>query len=251
VIRAPKGPPVIEIPFASWVANAAVGLTGLHGDVTRQAKVADCSRQTIDDHAHKVQAAVVDPHDGGPARATLIAQIHRLRLGDAQLWDWLAQAIEFPDDKEHESSVTAAAMGLSLNQVLVLLALIPGRLACPGRSTPHRRVKRHSEGVIARGVRPTRPGAIRGEIPPLRPFDVARPGRAEVGEGYDFFERLATVPARGAWRRGTALYAATLLRRAPARRRDEPRAVRPSHRDGPRGRDRHSTAAAVVRSSLS
>jgi hypothetical protein len=132
---------VLKIPFASWIANAAVGLTGLYGDVTRQAKVADCSRQTIYDHAHKVQAAVVDAHDGGPTRATLIAQIHQLRLENAQLWDWLAQTIEFPADKQHEFTVTAAAMGLSLNQVLVLLALILGKPACPGRSTMHRWIK--------------------------------------------------------------------------------------------------------------
>src|SRR3954471_3792158 len=132
---------MIKIPLASWIANAAVGLTGLYGDVTRQAQVADCSRQTIYDHAHKVQAAVVDAHDGGPTRATLIAQIHRLRLENAQLWDWLAQTIEFPPHKQHEFSVTAAAMGLSLNQVLVLLALILGQQACPGRSTLHRWIK--------------------------------------------------------------------------------------------------------------
>src|SRR3954453_21573800 len=129
---------MIKIPLASWIANAAVGLTGLYGGSPRQAQVADCSRQTIYDHAHKVQAAVVDAHDGGPARATLIAQIHQLRLENAQLWDWLAQTIEFPASKQHEFSVTAAAMGLSLNQVLVLLALILGRQACPSRSTLQR-----------------------------------------------------------------------------------------------------------------
>jgi len=138
---------MIKIPLASWVANAAVGLTGLYGDVTRQAQVADCSRQTIYDHAHKVQAAVVDAHDGGPTRATLIAQIHQLRSENARLWDWLAQTIEFPADKQHEFSVTAAAMGLSLNQVLVLLALILGKQDCPGRSTMHRWIKR--AGVAA------------------------------------------------------------------------------------------------------
>ncbi|MDQ3221953.1 MAG: hypothetical protein M3Q75_00515 [Gemmatimonadota bacterium] len=129
---------MIKIPLASWIANAAVGLTGLYGDVTRQAQVADCSRQTIYDHAHKVQAAVADAYDGGPTRATLIAQVHQLRSENARLWDWLAQTIEFPADKQHEFSVTAAAMGLSLNQVLVLLALILGQQACPGRSTLHR-----------------------------------------------------------------------------------------------------------------
>ena len=129
---------MIKIPFTSWIANAAVGLTGLYGDVTRQAEVADCSRQTIYDHAHKVQAAVVDAHDGGPTRATLIAQVHQLRLENARLWDWLAQTIEFPADKQHEFAVTAAAMGLSLNQVVVLLALILGQQAHPSRSTLHR-----------------------------------------------------------------------------------------------------------------
>src|SRR4051812_21002420 len=132
---------MIKIPLASWIANAAVGLTGLYGDVTRQAQVADCSRQTIYDHAHKVRAAVADAHEGGPTRATLIAQVHQLRLENARLWDWLAQTIEFPADKQHEFSVTAAAMGLSLNQVLVLLALILGQQACPGRSTLHRWIK--------------------------------------------------------------------------------------------------------------
>jgi hypothetical protein len=132
---------VIKIPFVSWIANAAVGLTALHGDVTRQAKLADCSRQTIYDHAHKVHAAVLDAHDGGPTRAALIAENRRLAPENTQLWDWLAQTIEFPVAKQHEFPVTAAAMGLSLNQVLVLLALILGKPACPGRSTMHRWIK--------------------------------------------------------------------------------------------------------------
>ena len=56
---------MLKIPFVTWIANAAAALTGLYGDVTRQAEVADCSRQTVYDHAQKVQAAVEDAHDGG------------------------------------------------------------------------------------------------------------------------------------------------------------------------------------------
>jgi hypothetical protein len=132
---------MIKIPLVTWIANAAVGLTGLYGDVTRQAGLAGCSRQTVYDHAHKVQAAVVDAHDGGLNRATLIVENQRLVRENAQLWEWLEQTIEFPSSKQHEFSVTAAAMGLSLNQILVLLALLLGQRACPGRSTLHRRIK--------------------------------------------------------------------------------------------------------------
>src|SRR3954447_3116159 len=129
---------MLKIPFATWIANAAAGLTGIYGEITRQAEVADCSRQTIYDHAQKVQAALEGTHDGGPTRAELSERNQQLRHENAQLWSWLAQAIEFPMDKQREFSVTAAAMGLSLNQVLVLLALILGKPACPGRSTLHR-----------------------------------------------------------------------------------------------------------------
>src|SRR6478672_7083464 len=128
---------MLKIPLVTWIANAAVGLSGLYGDVTRQARLADCSRQTIYDHAHKVQAAVAGAHDGGPTRAALIAENRRLARENAQLCGWLGATIEFPAARQHQFVTTAAAMGLSLSQVLVLLALILGEQACPGRSTLH------------------------------------------------------------------------------------------------------------------
>ena len=138
---------MLKIPLVTWIANAAACLTGIYGDVTRQVGLADCSRQTIYDHARKVQAAVEDAHAGGPTRATLIAENQQLRQENARLWDWLAQTIEFPPDKQREFSVTAAAMGLSLNQVLALLALVLGTQACPSRSTLHRWIK--AAGLMA------------------------------------------------------------------------------------------------------
>src|ERR1700694_5642708 len=125
---------MLKIPFVTWIANAPPGLPGVYGDVPRKAEVADWSRQTIYEHAQKVQAAVEDAHDGGPTRATLIEDNRQLRDENTQLWDWLARTIEFPPEKQREFTVIAIAMGLSLNQALILLALILGKKACPGRS---------------------------------------------------------------------------------------------------------------------
>lgn len=132
---------MFKIPVVTWIANAAARLAGAHGDVTQQAEAVDCSRQTIYDHAQKVQAAVEAEHQGGPTRAELLEQDQHLRRENAQLWDALAQTIEFPADKQRQFAVTATAMGLSLNQVLALLALILGKQVCPGRSTLHRWIK--------------------------------------------------------------------------------------------------------------
>src|SRR4051795_10709131 len=107
---------MLKIPIATWIANAAARLAGTYGDVTHQAEAADCSRQTVYDHARKVQAAVEAEHAGGPTRAELIQDNQRLRHENAQLGAWLAQTIEFPRVKQQEFTVTAIAMGLSLNQ---------------------------------------------------------------------------------------------------------------------------------------
>src|SRR4051812_15906043 len=94
--------PVFKVSVATWIANAAARLTGSHGAVTHQAEVADCSRQTVYDHAQKVRAAVEAEHQGGPTRAELLQQNEHLRRENAQLWDWLAQTIEFPVSLQQE-----------------------------------------------------------------------------------------------------------------------------------------------------
>src|SRR5512133_2506497 len=116
-------------------------MTDVYGDVTHQAEAADCSRQTVYHHAKKVQAAVEVEHAGGPTHAELIQENQHLRQENARLWDWLAQTVEFPPAKQQEFTVTATAMGLSLNQVLVLLAIVMGVRARPGRSTIQRWIK--------------------------------------------------------------------------------------------------------------
>src|SRR3954463_11490977 len=108
---------MLKIPLAAWIANAAACLCGRHGDVTTQAQTAGCSRQTAYDHAQKVHAAVEAEHAGGPTRQQLLDRLQALRHEDAQLWAWLEQTIDFPESRRQEFTVTAAAMGLSLDQI--------------------------------------------------------------------------------------------------------------------------------------
>jgi hypothetical protein len=129
------------IPFVGWIANAAARFLGHRGAVTEQAHQAGCSRQCVYDHAQKVLAAVEAQHGGGPTREQLIEENLTLRQENAHLWDWLFHTIEFPLVKQQEFAVTALAMGLSLNQILVLLAILLGAAASPGRSTVHRWVQ--------------------------------------------------------------------------------------------------------------
>src|SRR4051795_1558324 len=132
---------MIKIPVASWIANAAACLRGPHGAVTAQARTVGCSRQTAYDHTRKVHAAVEAEHLVGPTRQQLLDQVQALRHENMQLWAWLEQTIDFPEAKQQEFTVTAAAMGLSLNQIGVLLAIVLGAAARPSRSALHRIVQ--------------------------------------------------------------------------------------------------------------
>src|SRR5947209_15298397 len=138
---------MLKIPVAIWIANAAARLCGAYGNITQQAEAAQCSRQTVYDHAQKVQAAVEAEHAGGPTRDELIRQNQLLRQENARLWDWLAQTVEFPTSQQQKFTVTAAAMGLSLSQILTLLALILGTQVRPGRGTLGRWVQ--AAGIAA------------------------------------------------------------------------------------------------------
>jgi len=132
---------VLTIPLATWIANAAAVLTGPRGDVTRRARDAPCSRQTVYDHARKVQHAVLAEHQGGPPRQRLLDRLQALQAENAQLWDWLGQTIDFPEARRDQFAVTAAAMGLSLTQIGDLLAIVVGVAARPSRSALHRVVQ--------------------------------------------------------------------------------------------------------------
>jgi hypothetical protein len=134
-----------SLSLFTWIGNAAAALTGRHGAVSQQAHTVACSRQTVYDHAAKVQQALLDAHRPGPSRAALLQEVQQLRDENRQLWQWLEHTIDCAPDKRRQFTVTAAAMGLSLQQTLTLLALLlPARLL-PSRPTLGRWVRRSAQ----------------------------------------------------------------------------------------------------------
>jgi hypothetical protein len=125
--------PVVLFSAVTWIVNAAAVFRGGRGEVSRRAGEAGCSRQTIYQHAEKVQDALLRPTREEFER--LRGERERLQRENQQLWDWLAQTIEFPRPRQEEFSASAAAMGLSLTQTAVLLVIVMGSRAAPSRST--------------------------------------------------------------------------------------------------------------------
>src|SRR5947208_5315407 len=118
----------------TWIGNAAAVLFGQHGDITQQPQQAGCSRQLAYQHAHRVQQAIPDAQRPGPAYAQLRQDNEQLRQENQQLWDALDASIDFPLAKQRQFTTTAAAMGLSLAQILALLAIVLPPPRCPSRA---------------------------------------------------------------------------------------------------------------------
>ena len=51
---------MFKLPVRTWILNAAAVFSGPHGAVTRQAEQAGCSRQTVYQHAHKLEQRLGD-----------------------------------------------------------------------------------------------------------------------------------------------------------------------------------------------
>lgn len=133
-----------RLSVASWIGNAAAVLGGGWGTVSRQARQAQCSRQTAYRHAAEVEQAVAGRCPRGPTRQQLLEENRRLREENQQLWQWLDESVEFPTEKRQQFTVTASAMGLSLRQVLCLLSIILPAGQAPSRSTLGRWVEHWS-----------------------------------------------------------------------------------------------------------
>lgn len=71
----------------------------------------------------------------GPSRGQLLGQVALLQQENRQPWALLEQALDCQKDKQRPFAVTACAMGLSLKQALILLAICVPADRLPSRAT--------------------------------------------------------------------------------------------------------------------
>jgi hypothetical protein len=135
-----------------WIGNAAAVLCGRWGAVAQRAREVGYSRTAIYHHAQRVTQAVATEQEGGLSAAALRAENARLRAENEALWEAWVTTEPLPESKQQEFAATGSAMGLSLGQILLLLAIILPKGSPPSRATVGRWVaqaSRQAGGLLA------------------------------------------------------------------------------------------------------
>jgi hypothetical protein len=143
---------MLRVAVDVWIGNAAAVLSGCWGAVTRRAHETGYSRTSIYAHAQRVEQAVVNEQVGGVRSAVLWAENARLRAENAALWEAWVAAEQLPESKQREFAATGSAMGLSLGQIILLLAIVLPQGGGPSRATVGRWVaqaSRQAGGLLA------------------------------------------------------------------------------------------------------
>jgi hypothetical protein len=136
---------MIKLPIRTWVRNAAAVFAGRHGAVSEQADQSQCSRQTVYQHARKLEQRLSQ----GAEPDALIA---RLRLENQQLHLTIAEQLHHTEGRVLLDRATlqrfatiAFATGLSLRQIEELLAVLLPKSKVPDHSTLGRWVQCQAE----------------------------------------------------------------------------------------------------------
>jgi hypothetical protein len=126
---------MFKLPVRTWILNAAAVFSGQHGAVTRQAEQSECSRETVYEHARKVEQRLAPEPGADAAWAELRAENQRLRQGIAELQRAAQDLIRCDKATQRQLATTAFAMGVSLRQVEDLLGVLLPAAEVPDHST--------------------------------------------------------------------------------------------------------------------
>jgi hypothetical protein len=133
----------------AWILNAAAVFSGQHGAVTQQAERSGCSRETVYQHARKVEQRL-DGQDDAELHAELHAENQRLHEVITGLKREAEDRVLIDKAKLHQLAITAFAMGISLRQVEDLLGVLLPAEQVPDHSTLGRWVQAaaHQAGPV-------------------------------------------------------------------------------------------------------
>jgi hypothetical protein len=98
------------LSLRTWVCNAAAVFAGRYGGVTRRARQAGCSRQTVYEHARRIEQRLGPPDPASPPAPAPAPSP--------------APAPRLDEPTRRRLAVTAFAMGLSTRQIEDLLRVI-------------------------------------------------------------------------------------------------------------------------------
>ena len=125
---------VVHVTVATWPGNAAAIVSGAWGTVTRQAQQSGSSRTPVYAHGQRVLQAVASAQAGGISDDALTQENERLKTENEALWQAWTEAEERREAKQRALAASGSAMGLSLSQIVTLLALILPLSAVPSRA---------------------------------------------------------------------------------------------------------------------
>jgi multidrug efflux pump subunit AcrA (membrane-fusion protein) len=123
---------MLKLSMPAWIRNAAAAICGRRGAVTERAEEAECSRQTVYEHARRL---VKQATDGDPACAALRAEVVRLQAELDELQRQLQQAVIIGPEDLERFAVTGQAMGVSLRQAEELLGTLLPAARVPDHAT--------------------------------------------------------------------------------------------------------------------
>lgn len=132
---------MLTVAVEQWIGNAAAVLSGTWGAVTRRSEQSGYSRTAIYQHADRVVQTVANEQASGISYETLWESNEQLRAENEALWQAWSESEGLSESKQRKFASTGAAMGLSLTQIVILLAIVLPHAGVPSRATVGRWVQ--------------------------------------------------------------------------------------------------------------
>jgi len=132
---------MFKLPIRTWVRNAAAVFSGRHGSVTEQAQDSQCSRETVYEHACKVEERLAQAAQDKARLGEQGLEIQQLRQRVAELEARSQQQPALDPPRQRQFATTASAMGLSERQTADLLRVVLPSGQAPSHATVGRWVR--------------------------------------------------------------------------------------------------------------